>query len=73
MNMNAEKSKKTCKYYPHYCKHVGHSTAADKHCFMFGKSAAQKKMYSDNIEELMIEQYLAQNVEGKFILFTLAV
>ena len=55
----------TCKYYPHYCKHVGHSTASDRNCGMYGKTTSEKKQVWENIEELMIEQYLAENVKGE--------
>ena len=32
-----------CKYYPHFCKIVGHTSAACKKCEMYGTSKDEKK------------------------------
>ena len=67
LNKNRDKKDSTCKYYPIFCSHVGHSTAADKNCDMNGKSKDEKKIASDDMQELLIEKYLAENKEGEKI------
>ena len=65
---DVEKCNKTCKYYPIFCDKVGHSTARDKRCGMHGKSSDAKKIASASMEDLMIEKYLSDERESKFIL-----
>ena len=67
LNKNRDKKDSTCKYYPIFCSHVGHSTAADKNCDMNGKSKDEKKSASDDMQELLIEKYLAEKKEGEKI------
>lgn len=54
-NKTLDKKDSTCKCYPIYCNHVGHSTAANMNCDMNGKSKDEMKIVSDNTEELLIE------------------
>ena len=65
---DVDKRDKTCKYYPIFCSKVGHNSAQDKQCNMNGKSKEDKKISSDSMEDLMIEKYLSDEPESKFIL-----
>jgi len=65
-NKTYEKDKRTCKYYPLFCHGIGHTTAGDKRCDMNKKSKEDKKIASDNMQELMIEKYLAEEKESKY-------
>ena len=67
-NKIMSKEKKTCKYYPFFCDKTGHSTASDKRCCMKTKSKIEKKTASDNMEDLLIENYLAEERASKFLL-----
>ena len=57
------KETETCIYYPIFCKGIGHTTAGDKRCDMNGKSK-EEKMASDNMQDEMIEKYLAKEKES---------
>ena len=65
VNKSYDKDKRTCKYYPIFCDVIGHTTASDGRCLMHKKSKEDKKIASDNMEELLIEKYLAENKESK--------
>ena len=67
-NKIMSKDNKTYKYCPFFCDKTGHSTAADKRCCMKTKPQKEKKIASDNMEDLMIEQYLAEERASKFLL-----
>ena len=62
---DVEKCNKTCKYYPIFCNAIGHTTASDGRCLMHKKSKEDKKIASDNMEDLLIEKYLAEKKESK--------
>ena len=64
-NKTYEKDQRTCKYYPIFCHGIGHTTAGDKRCDMNKKSKEEKKIASDNMEELLIEKYLAEEKESR--------
>ena len=66
-----DKDKRTCKFYPHFCDVVGHSTVNDKTCKMHNKSKAKRKIAEDSMIDMMIEDYLKEKSNGK-IFFTMA-
>ena len=55
-----------CKYYPHFCKVVGHTTAGCKKCEMYGTSPEEKKKALREIANMEIDAQVAiLNSEGK--------
>jgi len=64
-NKTNEKEKRTCKYYPFFCNGLGHTTAGDKRCAMNLKSKEEKKIASDDMQELMIEKLIAEAKSSK--------
>ena len=65
LQQNMAKEDKTCKYYPFFCDKIGHSSAANKRCDMKDKSPDEKKLASDEMEDLLIEKYLMEKRESK--------
>ena len=55
-----------CKYYPHFCKVVGHTSAACKKCEMYGTSKEEKKKALREIANMDIAAQVAiLKSEGK--------
>ena len=55
-----------CKYYPHFCKVVGHTSAACKKCEMYGTSKDEKKKALREIANMEIAAQVAiLKSEGK--------
>ena len=60
---NTETKKSTekdivCKYYSHFCKVVGHTSARCKKCGMYGTSTEEKNKVLRDIEQLEITAQL---------------
>ena len=54
----SKKQKKVCKYYPHFCKIVGHTSARCKECEMYGTSEKKKREALRSIEKRMVDEQI---------------
>ena len=54
----SKKQKKVCKYYPHFCKIVGHTSARCKECEMYGTSEKKKREALRSIDKRMVDEQI---------------
>ena len=59
-NRKAPDNKKVCKFYPHFCKRVGHNSASSKECAMHGKSKEEKDDALKTINDMMLASQIAK-------------
>ena len=59
-NNKAPDHKKVCKYYPYYCKRIGHHTATSKKCAMHGKSKAEKDSALKSINDMLLASQITK-------------
>ena len=59
-NQKAPDHKKVCKYYPYFCKRVGHHTASSKECAMHGKSKAEKDSALKSINDMLLASQITK-------------
>ena len=63
---NSKGKDNVCKYYPHFCKVLGHTSARCKKCGMYGTSTEEKNKALRDIEQLEITAQLQTlKSEGK--------